>query len=66
MTQVLTLTSSTIAVGPGSTQQSMSKSMVNSSRDFNALITDLTILLPMLIRLCEARTAALSATVGSR
>ncbi|KAM7532849.1 hypothetical protein Aperf_G00000128527 [Anoplocephala perfoliata] len=66
VTQILTLTSSAIAVGLGSTQQSMNKSMVNSSRCSSVLIADLTILLPMLIQLCEARTAVISATINSR
>nr|CDS33428.2 Fanconi anemia group I protein [Hymenolepis microstoma] len=60
VTRVLNLTSSSLGVG--SADQSMNRPMANTLRGSCSLITDLTILLPMLIRLCEARTNVLSAT----
>ncbi|VDL59556.1 unnamed protein product [Hymenolepis diminuta] len=59
VTRVLNLTSSSLGVG--SADQSINRSTANTSRGSCSLITDLTILLPMLIRLCEARTNVLSA-----
>lgn len=58
MTRILTATSSSMGT---STQHSIGKSMTTTHHG-STLLTDLTILLPMLIRLCEARTTVLSAT----
>ncbi|KAH9285820.1 Fanconi anemia group I protein [Echinococcus granulosus] len=58
VTRILSATSPSIGA---STQHSIKKLATATNRR-SALLTDLTILLPMLIRLCEARTALLSAT----
>ncbi|KAL5970054.1 Fanconi anemia group I protein [Taenia solium] len=58
VTRILTATSSSMGA---STQHSIGKSATTAHHG-SALLTDLTILLPMLIRLCKARTAVLSAT----
>ncbi|VDN96546.1 unnamed protein product [Rodentolepis nana] len=60
VTRVLNLTSSSLGVD--SPDQSMSRLLANTPRGSCCLITDLTILLPTLIRLCEARTNVLSAS----
>ncbi|KAL5112379.1 Fanconi anemia group I protein [Taenia crassiceps] len=61
VTRILTATSSTAGA---STQNSNGKSTATTHRGSN-LFTDLTILLPMLIRLCEARTTVLASTSTS-